>query len=148
MTTNTTTTVRSPKGPMTEPAARPTRKRLRPAPVFAAGTATFLAVLVLLGYQVAHGRDPALGHGFQKQKPKVVHRTVKRVIVTKVYDPEPAYDGYSGSSGDGYSGGGYSGGGYSGGGYSGGGSSSGYSAPAPAPAPAPSVSSSSSGGGY
>ena len=140
---------------MAEKAIRPKKKRLGPGPVFAAGGATFLTILVLVGYQVAQGKDPALGHGWQKQKPKVVHRTVKRVVVTKVYDPAPTYDssGYSsGSSGSGYSNGGYSGsgssGGYSSGGYSGGGSSGGYSAPAPAPAPAPSVSSGSSGGGY
>lgn len=126
------------------PKPKPRRKRLRPGPVFATGAVTFTLALGLLSWQVAVGKDPSLGHG--KQKPKVVHRVVTRVVVRKVYDkPETVYvqaapsgGGYSGGgySGGGYSGGGYSGGGYSGGGYSGGGSS-GSASPAPAPAPAP-----------
>jgi len=132
----------------TPPAAQ--RKRIGPKPVFLTGFVTFLAVLVLIGYQVAQGKDPSLGHGPQNKSPKVVHRVIKRTVITKVYDPAPTYSsGYS----SGYSGG------STGSSYSGGGSSGGYSAPsssapsysapsysAPAPAPAPSVSTSSSGG--
>lgn len=111
------------------PAPRPRRRKLRPGPVFATGAATFAIALGLLGWQVAIGQDPSLGHG--KQKPKIVNRTIHRTVIHKVYDPPkvvyvdptPSYD-------SGYSGGGYSGSGYSDGGYSGGSSS-----PAPAPAP-------------
>jgi hypothetical protein len=136
-------------------------KRIGPKPVFAAGVLTFAIFLGALGFQVASGKDPALGHG--KQKPKIVHHSVKRVVVTKIYDA-PVYtdpsasgyggyssgsggsSGYSSGSGSGYSGGssGYSSGssGYSGG--SSGSSGSSYSAPSySAPAPsysAPSVS--------
>ena len=132
----------SPKAGMTDAAKtqrpKPRRKRLRPAPVFAAGAVTFALALTLLGWQVAVGKDPSLGHG--KQKPKVVHRVVTRVVVRKVYDkPETIYVPASGTGGGyssgGYSGGGYSGGGYSDGGYSGG--SSGTSTASPTPAPAP-----------
>lgn len=124
---------------------RAPRRRLRPGPVVAVGLATFTISLSLLGWQVAVGRDPSLGHG--KQKPKVVHRKIERTVVHRVYDPpeviyvapESTYDG--GDSQGGYSSGGSSGGGYSGGGSSGGVSSEGsygggsYSAPAPSPPP-------------
>ena len=129
------------------------KKRLGPKPVFAVGLVTFVAFLSLLGWQVAAGKDPALGHGFAKSKAPVVHRHVRHVVVTKVYDaPTTSYDG-------GYSSGGYSSGGYSSGGSSSSGSSSSssgggsyspaptYSAPAPSyTPPAPTVSSGSSGG--
>ena len=124
------------------------KKRLGPKPVFAVGLVTFVAFLSLLGWQVAAGKDPALGHGFHKRNAPVVHRHVRHVVVTKVYDtPTTTYDG-------GYSSGGYSGGGYSSGSSSSSGSSGSsyspaptYSAPAPTyTPPAPTVSSGSSGG--
>ncbi len=133
------------------PAPKPRRRRLRPGPVFATGAATFVIALGLLGWQVAIGQDPSLGHG--KQKPKVVNRTVHRTVIHRVYDapkvvyvdPAPSSSaGYSGGGGGGYSGGGYSGGGYSGGGSSGGGSSSPAAAPAPSYTPPPPVSSGAS----
>ena len=122
------------------PAPKPRRKKIQPTPVFATGLVTFAFVLTLLGWQVAEGMDPSLGHG--KQKPKIVHRSIHRVVVKKVYDPpETIYrqapdsdysDGGGASSGysDGYSGG-YSDGGYSGGSSSESSGGSGYSAPAP-----------------
>jgi len=121
-------------------APKPRRKKIQPAPVFATGFVTFSLVLTLLGWQVASGMDPSLGHG--KQKPKIVHRSITRVVVKKVYDaPEIVYQQApsSGSSSGGGSSSSYSSG-YSSG-YSGGGSSSSsssgssggsYSAPAPA----------------
>jgi uncharacterized membrane protein YgcG len=99
------------------------RKKIQPAPVFATGFVTFSLVLALLGWQVASGMDPSLGHG--KQKPKIVHRSITRVVVKKVYDaPEIVYQQApsSGSSSGGGSSSSYSSG-YSSG-YSGGGSSS------------------------
>ena len=129
-------TDRAATSPSSRPVAKPRRKRLQPGPVFVTGAVTFALVLGLLGWQVAVGKDPSLGHG--KQKAKVVHRTIHRTVITKVHDApetiyvpaEPSYSdgGYSG--GGGYSSGGYSGGGYSGGssGSSSSGSSS-YSAP-------------------
>jgi uncharacterized membrane protein YgcG len=117
-------------------APKPRRKKIQPAPVFATGFVTFSLVLTLLSWQVASGMDPSLGHG--KQKPKIVHRSIHRVVVKKVYDaPEVVYQQApdSGSSAGGGSSSGYSGGGssssYSGGGSSGG--SSGVSPSAPAP---------------
>lgn len=138
---------------MTDRPPRPRRKRLRPGPVIATGLATFVLALGLLGWQVAIGQDPSLGHG--KQKPKVVHRTIERTVIRKVYDeptvvyvdPQPAYGDSYGTGGGGYSSGGYSTGGYSGdGGSTGGGSTGGggYSAPSPAPAPVPPVTSGAS----
>jgi len=131
---------------MTEPstdraraaAPKPRRKKIRPAPVFATGFVTFSLVLTLLSWQVASGMDPSLGHG--KQKPKIVHRSITRVVVKKVYDaPEIVYQQAPAS---GYSDGGGSSSGYSGG-YSGGSSSSGYSGGGSS-----SASSGSSGGSY
>lgn len=124
-------------------AARKRKGRVGPKSVIAAGLVTFVAFLSLLGWQVAAGQDPALGHG--KQKRKVVHRKVKHYVIKRV-EVQPTYD-ESYSSG-GYSDGGYSNGGYSSGGYSSGGSSS-YSAPsysAPSYTPPPPVSSGASGG--
>ena len=127
------------------------RKRIGPKPVFAVGIVTFVAFLLVLGMQVAAGKDPSLGHG--KQKTKVVHRKVKRIVITKVYDPPVVSDtgGDGGYSSDGYSSGGYSNSGssgtYSGGSSSNSGSSSTYTAPAPTYSPpAPTVSTGSSGG--
>ncbi|MEI7559899.1 MAG: hypothetical protein WCJ63_04835 [Actinomycetes bacterium] len=131
---------------------RPTpRKRIGPKPVFAVGVVTFVAFILVLGMQVAAGKDPSLGHG--KQKTKVVHRKVKRIVITKVYDAPTVSDsgGAGGYSSNGYSSGGYSNSGSSGtysGGSSGGSSSSSYTAPAPAYSPpAPTVSTGASGGG-
>ena len=102
------------------PTPKPRRKRIQPAPVFAIGATTFVLVLGLLGWQVAIGKDPSLGHG--KQKPKIVHRRIHRTVVTKVYDkPKVIYVPADSA----YSDGGYSGGSSNGGGYSG--YSSGYS---------------------
>jgi uncharacterized membrane protein YgcG len=126
-------------------AARPSRKRIQPAPVIAVGAASFTLALGLLGWQVAIGKDPSLGHG--KQKPKIVHRQINRTIITKVYDkpkviyvpadPAPSGGGYSSGSsvGSGYSA--YSGGSSSSSGSSSSGGSPSYSAPS---APAPSYS--------
>ena len=126
------------QGPRHTPPVRP--KRIGPRPVFAVGVVTFVAFTSLLGFQVAAGKDPSLGHG--RQKPKVVHHKVKKIIITKVYDaPIPdSYGGYSSS----YS---SSGGSSSSNSYGGSGGGSSYSAPAPAPTySAPTVSSGSSGG--
>jgi len=114
------------------------RRRLRPGPVLAAGIATFSLSLGLLGWQVATGEDPSLGHG--KQKPKVVHRTIERTVIRKVYDrPEVVYvaprSGYDGGTS---AGGAYWGGSYSGGGSSGAPSGGGTPTAAPSPNPAPS----------
>ncbi|MCX6394374.1 MAG: hypothetical protein NTY57_05925 [Solirubrobacterales bacterium] len=120
--------------------ARP--KRIGPKPVFAAGVVTFVTFTSLLGFQVAAGKDPSLGHGWQKRK--VVHHKVKKIIVTRVYDA-PVPDSYGGYSSD-YSSSGSS----SSNSYGGSGGSSSYSSPAPTySAPtysAPTVSSGSSGG--
>lgn len=123
-------------------AARKRKGRVGPKSVIAVGTVTFVAFLSLLGWQVAVGKDPALGHG--KQKRKVVHRRVKHYVIKKI-EVQPTYNDTNSS---GYSDGGYSSGGYSDGGYSSGGSSS-YSAPtysAPTYTPPPPVSSGPSGG--
>ena len=118
------------------PTPKPRRKRIQPAPVIAVGATTFALVLGLLGWQVAIGKDPSLGHG--KQKPKIVHRRIHRTIVTRVYDKPkvvyvPADSAYSsGSNSSGASdGGGYSGysSGYGGGSSSSSSGSSSYSAP-------------------
>ncbi len=125
--------------------ARKRKGSLGPRSVVAIGVVTFVVFLSLLGWQVAAGKDPALGHG--KQKRKVVHRKVKHYVIKKI-EVQPSYD--DSYSDGGYSSGGYSDGGYSSGGY--GGSSSGsssYSAPtysAPSYSPPPPVSSGSSGG--
>lgn len=124
------------------PAKRKRKGKVGPKSVIAVGMVTFVAFLSLLGWQVAIGKDPALGHG--KQKRKVVHRKVKHYVIKRV-EVQPTYDDYSSG---GYSDGGYSSGGYSSGGYSSGGSSS-YSAPsysAPSYTPPPPVSSGASGG--
>lgn len=133
------------KATMTEqrpPRAAPARpKRIGPKPVFAAGVVTFVAFTSLLGFQVAVGKDPSLGHG--RQKPKVVHHKVKKIIITRVYDA-PIPDSYGGYSSGSSSAGGSSSSSSSGSSYSGSGGGSSYSAPAPAPAPT--VSSGPSGG--
>ena len=64
--------------------------RPRPAATLAAGVAVFVAVLVLLAWQVRSGRDPALGAAKQAARvapaPRrvLVKKIVRRVIVTKV----------------------------------------------------------------
>lgn len=124
-------------------AARKRKGKVGPKSVVAVGMVTFVAFLSLLGWQVAAGKDPALGHG--KQKRKVVHRKVKHYVIKRI-EVQPTYD--QSYSDGGYSSGGYSDGGYSSGGYSSGGSSS-YSAPsysAPSYSPPPPVSSGASGG--
>ena len=138
---------RSTTGPQRKRPA--SRKRIGPKPVFAVGIVTFVAFLLVLGMQVAAGKDPSLGHG--KQKTKVVHRKVKRIVVMKVYDAPVVSDSGGGYSSNGYSSGGYSNSGssgtYSGGSSSNSGSSSSYTAPAPTYSPpAPTVSTGSSGG--
>lgn len=125
------------------------RKRIGPKPVFAVGVVTFVAFILVLGMQVAAGKDPSLGHG--KQKTKVVHRKVKRIVITKVYDAPVVSDSGGAYASNGYSSGGYSNSGssgtYSGGSSGGSSSSSSYTAPAPAYSPpAPTVSTGSSGG--
>ena len=125
-------------------AAQKRKGKVGPKSVIAVGMVTFVAFLSLLGWQVAAGKDPALGHG--KQKRKVVHRQVKHYVIKRI-EVQPAID--SGYSDGGYSSGGYSSGGSSSSGYSSGGSSSysapTYSAPTYTP-PAPAVSSGASGG--
>jgi uncharacterized membrane protein YgcG len=124
--------------------AQKRKGKVGPKSVIAVGMVTVVAFLSLLGWQVAAGKDPALGHGQQKRK--VVHRKVRHYVIKRV-EVQPVAD--SGYSSGGSSSGGYSSGGSSSGGYSSGGSSSysapTYSAPSYAP-PAPTVSSGASGG--
>ena len=104
----------------------------RPIATIAAAVAVFVAVLVLLAWQVRAGRDPALGTVKQTARlapaPRrvLVKKIVRRVIVTKVVQtddgpvlvastaPAPASSGTSVQSAPAVV----------------------YSAPAPAPAPA------------
>jgi hypothetical protein len=64
--------------------------RPRPMATITAGIAVFVAVLVLLAWQVRSGRDPALGAARQAARvapaPRrvLVKKVVRRVIVTKV----------------------------------------------------------------
>jgi uncharacterized membrane protein YgcG len=125
-------------------AAQKRKGKVGPKSVIAVGMVTVVAFLSLLGWQVAAGKDPALGHGQQKRK--VVHRKVKHYVIKRVEvqaAPATAYSDGGSSSG------GYSSSGSSSGGYSSGGSSSysapTYSAPTYTP-PAPAVSSGASGG--
>ena len=125
-------------------AAKKRKGKVGPKSVITVGMVTFVAFLSLLGWQVAAGKDPALGHG--KQQRKVVHRTVKRYVIKRI-EVQPTAT--SSSAAGGTASGSYAAGGSSSGGYSSGGSTS-YSAPASsAPAyspPAPAVSSGASGG--
>ena len=63
--------------------------RPRPVATLAAGVAVFVAVLVLLAWQVRSGRDPALGAAKTARvapapRRVLVKKVVRRVIVTKV----------------------------------------------------------------
>jgi hypothetical protein len=116
---------------MTEP--RHQRRMPRPSVTALAAMALFLAVLVLLAWQVRAGRDPALGAARQrpalvaKARPGrvLVKKIVRRVIDEKVVETDdgpvvvaqtaPAPSGTAVSSAPAVV----------------------YSAPAPAPAPAP-----------
>ncbi|MGK2956045.1 MAG: hypothetical protein ACSLFI_10295 [Solirubrobacterales bacterium] len=101
-------------------------KRRKPSPVavFLASAALFLGSLGFLSYQLAQGKDPALGTSVASvEKPKrpvvTVRRIIKRRVITTVV-PAPAATSIPVSSGSA--------------------PSSSYSAPAPvavAPAPAP-----------
>ena len=68
-----------------------TTRRRKPSPVtvFAASAAMFLAALGFLGFQLAQGRDPALGTSVnvaeKPQRPElIVRRIIKRRVVTTV----------------------------------------------------------------
>lgn len=82
--------------------ARTPRSRRPPARVPRASTtaagaaALFTGAFGLMGWQMAHGRDPALGAGTPKpasvtRQALVEHRIVRRVVVTRVVTyPAPA----------------------------------------------------------
>jgi uncharacterized membrane protein YgcG len=120
-------------------ARRKRQGKVGPKSVIAVGMATVVVFLSLLGLQVAAGKDPALGHGWQKRK--VVHRTVKHYVIRRIVVQPTVDNTYSGGSSSSSS--------NSSGSYSSGGSSSysapSYSAPSYSP-PAPAVSSGASGG--
>lgn len=85
------------------------------APVIWGSAALFVALFVLLTYQLAMGRDPALGaRATADRRPVVIRRVVKhRIVTTVVPATAPSDSGVAG------------------------GSTSTATTPAPAPAPAP-----------
>jgi uncharacterized membrane protein YgcG len=130
---------------VTEP-RRPAQNQ-RPIRVAWTGSiAAFAFVLGLLGWQVAAGRDPAIGAGHAAAKPPpkrvIVRRIVKRTVI--VTTPAGGGGGGGGGAAPAAAGGSASGGGASGGGGGGGGgdATAPAAAPAPAPAPAPATSAS------
>ena len=67
--------------------AGPARPRIAPPRIHAtvAGTlATFLLALAVLAWQMASGRDPVLGHGFEAKAAPPREVVVRRVVITRV----------------------------------------------------------------
>jgi hypothetical protein len=73
-------------------------RRPRPAPVILGSIALFVAMFTLLTYQLAVGRDPALGAKAvtPDRRPVVIRRVVKHRIVTTVV-PTPGASSVNGA---------------------------------------------------